>query len=83
VLERQAPGHVTTLMQDTLSDIISLQFNKHSDWSMNTFNNWSGRHSSCVHSADISTGYEPGQLYSALTGAPQEALYVAAALHPH
>jgi hypothetical protein len=24
VLERQAPGHVTTLMQDTLSDIISL-----------------------------------------------------------
>jgi hypothetical protein len=31
LLERQAPGHVTTLMQDTLSDIISLQFNKHSD----------------------------------------------------
>jgi hypothetical protein len=28
VLERQAPGHVTTLMQDTLSDIISLQFKK-------------------------------------------------------
>jgi hypothetical protein len=24
MLERQAPGHVTTLMQDTLSDIISL-----------------------------------------------------------
>jgi hypothetical protein len=28
LLERQAPGHVTTLMQDTLSDIISLQFKK-------------------------------------------------------
>jgi hypothetical protein len=28
VLERQAPGHVTTLMQDTLSNIISLQFKK-------------------------------------------------------
>jgi hypothetical protein len=30
LLERQAPGHVTTLMQDTLSDIISLQFKKYS-----------------------------------------------------
>jgi hypothetical protein len=31
LLERQAPGHVTALMQDILSDIISLQFNKYLD----------------------------------------------------
>jgi hypothetical protein len=30
MLERQAPGHMTTLMQDTLSDIISPQFKKRS-----------------------------------------------------
>src|SRR2546423_1002367 len=31
LLERQSPGRVITLMQDTLSDIIFLQVNTHSD----------------------------------------------------
>jgi hypothetical protein len=58
VLERQAPGHVTALMQDTLSDIISLQFNKHSDYRLkNTFYNLPDKRSHLRSSANVLTKF--------------------------